>query len=318
MRKLFKLKEWLTVPDTAQHLSIVFAEDVTEAEVLRLALDGQLQLSVRFVNSTMALKGKKVPITEAKYEEVPSLDGERIVRLYGGPVLLFEGVESFVVNQERTAVNLTGVFDLPMFGSERLEIELLYEGKTDGPDVTAMCLDGAFVEANGFVYQLQESMEDKEYEDCSDTKLEKLKQHIVDSKIGAAEAEKLLNLHHEKRKALLMKRGPNPRRRTEYCTAAGLPVDSVLVVRTDVLREFEQSVNGAPIKSNEPLKTRERNTYLSIIAVLCKEAKLDYTKPAKTAAQIRVLAALMGLSIGETTIEGILKKIPDALETRME
>ena len=32
MGKLFNLKEWLTVADAARHLSIVFGEDVTEAD----------------------------------------------------------------------------------------------------------------------------------------------------------------------------------------------------------------------------------------------------------------------------------------------
>jgi hypothetical protein len=69
---------------------------------------------------------------------------------------------------------------------------------------------------------------------------------------------------------------------------------------------------------DKPLTTRERETLLTIIAALCKEAKLDYTKHSKTAGLIQSTAATMGLSIGETTIEGHLKKIPDALATRMK
>ncbi|RJG01273.1 hypothetical protein [Noviherbaspirillum sedimenti] len=69
---------------------------------------------------------------------------------------------------------------------------------------------------------------------------------------------------------------------------------------------------------NRPLRTRERNTLLSIIAVLCEEAKLNYTRHAKTAGLIRDMAERMGLNIGESTIENHLKKIPDALETRMK
>ena len=68
----------------------------------------------------------------------------------------------------------------------------------------------------------------------------------------------------------------------------------------------------------KPLSTIERNTLLTIIAVLCEEARLDYSKPAKTANLIADTAARMGLAIGESTIEGHLKKIPGALETRMK
>jgi hypothetical protein len=38
--KLFKLKKWLTVPEAARHLSTLFEEAVSEADVLRLVLDG--------------------------------------------------------------------------------------------------------------------------------------------------------------------------------------------------------------------------------------------------------------------------------------
>ena len=75
---------------------------------------------------------------------------------------------------------------------------------------------------------------------------------------------------------------------------------------------------AARVKETEPLDTRERNTLLTIIAALCKEAKIPYDKPAKAAGMIQSTAAKMGVSIGETTIESHLKKIPDALATRMK
>lgn len=68
----------------------------------------------------------------------------------------------------------------------------------------------------------------------------------------------------------------------------------------------------------KPIETRERNTLLCIIAALCKEAGYDYNKAAKTASNIASTAAGMGLQIGETTIENHLKKITDALGSRMK
>ncbi len=76
---------------------------------------------------------------------------------------------------------------------------------------------------------------------------------------------------------------------------------------------------GMPeIVAEKPLSNRERGTLLTIIAVLCKDAGYDITRHAKTAGLIQSTAAMMGLSIGESTIEGHLKKIPDALATRMK
>jgi hypothetical protein len=67
-----------------------------------------------------------------------------------------------------------------------------------------------------------------------------------------------------------------------------------------------------------PVSTKERTTLLCIIAALCEDAGYDRTKTSKTAGIIVSSALKMGVSIGETTIENALKKIPDALERRMK
>jgi hypothetical protein len=57
MSKLFKLKNWLTIEEAAKYLSNAFTELVTESDVLRLALDGRLKLSVNFVNPVVVKLG---------------------------------------------------------------------------------------------------------------------------------------------------------------------------------------------------------------------------------------------------------------------
>jgi hypothetical protein len=94
--------------------------------------------------------------------------------------------------------------------------------------------------------------------------------------------------------------------------------DAVFLHREVTAYEALHGADAVVAKVDQPLATRERNTMLSMIAVLCKEAKLDYKTPAKTAGRIRAAAEIMGIGIGETTIEGHLKKIPDGPETRMK
>ena len=107
--------------------------------------------------------------------------------------------------------------------------------------------------------------------------------------------------------------------------------DDVVVQRGEVVRwldaiglhskyffERETKAQATEELIHMPLSTRERNTLLTIIAALCKEAKIPYDKPAKAAGMIQSTAATMGISIGDSTIEGHLKKIPDALATRMK
>ena len=73
MSKLLKLKEWLTTDEAAKRLSISAGEEVTEADILRLALDGHLTLSVYLVNHAKALTGRFVPFSETKWLFVPPL-----------------------------------------------------------------------------------------------------------------------------------------------------------------------------------------------------------------------------------------------------
>jgi hypothetical protein len=68
--------------------------------------------------------------------------------------------------------------------------------------------------------------------------------------------------------------------------------------------------------ADKPMPSVQETTFLTIIAALCKEAKMSYETPAKTAGNIRAAIQRLGADVGETTIEGYLKKIPAALEKR--
>ena len=278
MGKLFNLKEWLTVADAARHLAIVFGEDVTEADVLRLALDGRLRLSVYFVNHAEARCGKVVRYSEAELVALvesgtfpddlkwATFPAELLATLPGNPYRT-EGkpltfLKSLRIDDDRyltlseSVTTLQGVWDLPMIGGEQLDIEHKYQMLTGGPSVTLQTLDGAFVEGReGQICQLQEDYDDNEYQAGSKAALEKLKHRFAEmmaldpSEEGAAEAEALLNRHEEDRKKFLEKRKVRPAKENYY-PAGGLPKDAVIVVRTDALREFERRGNDAPLPTS--------------------------------------------------------------------
>ena len=279
--KLFKLKQWLTVDDAASHLSIVFGEDVSAADVFRLALDGGLKLSVQLVNGAYGRPCVPVEIGEIEWKEIPSLDGKGVVKIAkGGRVWQDEG-RLFQVKSDVSSLP-DGIWDLPMTGGERIDVEYAYQQLTGGPEVTAVSLDGVFVESSsGDLFEVQSHYADNEYFNKENLK-----------------------------KPLLQRENFHP--------AGGLPYDAVFVVRVDALLELEKTANPGPDSADKPLTNRERDTLLTIIGVLCKDAGYDHTRHAKTAGLIQSTAAQMGVSIGETTIEGHLKKIPDALGTRMK
>lgn len=281
MSKLFKLKKWLTVPDAAKHLAIVFGEEVTEADVLRFALDGDLRLSVHLVNGAYARPCFLVNVEELEWDDVPSLDGNGTIKIHKGGRIFGDERGCFQVHRTVTELD-SDVWDLPLTGGERVDVEFRYQQLTNGPEVTAVSLDGVFVAAtNGDLKEIQSRFEDGPYFNKSDFKKP--------------------FLHPD-----------------NFHPAGALPDDGVFVVRIEALTDFIQSVNADSTRVEKPPGTIERNTLLTIIAALCKDAGYDHTKHAKTAGLIQSTADKMGVAIGETTIEGHLKKIPDALATRMK
>lgn len=139
MNKLFKLKKWLTVPETAKHLSGILEEKVVEADVLRLALDRHLRLSVNLVNGSVAKSGRIIPIHAAR--KVPSIDPSCDQMI----VLGIQVSPDEIFDLDKDVVEISGVWDLPMLGGEEIYVEHKYQKATKGPAVTATDLNGVFL-----------------------------------------------------------------------------------------------------------------------------------------------------------------------------
>lgn len=72
MKKIYTLKKWLTLEETAKRLSIETGEEITKGDILQLAVDRELKISVYFPHDW---KGKVCDITTdrekaEKYQEV--------------------------------------------------------------------------------------------------------------------------------------------------------------------------------------------------------------------------------------------------------
>jgi len=140
MSKLFKLKEWLTVPDAAKYLTSVFEEEVTEADVLRFALDGQLTLSVYLMNMAAAKRVEKRSIPE-ELKRMPGV--------------------TFMTNwllsvQNDDVIYLDGVLDLPTVYRERMDIKEKYHLSLTGEALEPDNDEFTYVEADGQLYVLQQ------------------------------------------------------------------------------------------------------------------------------------------------------------------
>ena len=100
-----------------------------------------------------------------------------------------------------------------------------------------------------------------------------------------------------------------------YYPAFSLPLDSVLVVRTKALIEFEQAISGVHANIEKPLSATERNTLLVMIAALCKKSGIA-PQDRTSASQLARLIDDIGGSVSDETIRKVLKQIPDAVARR--
>jgi hypothetical protein len=143
LSKLLKLKEWLTVPDAARHLSILLEEEVSEADVLRLALDGKLRLSVRFMDPSPAVCGTIHTVDDTSDcfdpSSISDVDkredaAERATRV------LIDDSDNLVLDVEGE-LHIDGIWDLLMRGGERAFVENKYQKMTSGPAVYPFYLE---------------------------------------------------------------------------------------------------------------------------------------------------------------------------------
>lgn len=308
MAKLFKLKRWLTLDEAADHLSAVLNEKVTIADILRLALDRHLILSMNIVNGVSCCKGMRVPIDQAPLlvanrqwaqgngqglipadlkgypgEDDPNGQHQWCVdnrsRFESGELVAIPRAASFTEDHcyifEKEILSVSGVWDLPMLGSERLDAQHLLQSMIEGPEVTGICLDGAFlVDASGEVYlRIMEHVSENEY--------------VVDR----GDSKKYPWREYQ-----------------SYNPAGRLPRGEIFVVRTEVISTFIQSLQDDDSSEQKPTKTRELNNHLRVIAALAKEAGIDISERRGGAATIEAAIVAAGFDgPKEKTIRTMLK-----------
>ena len=254
--------------DAANHLTTVLRQDVSEADILRLALDNRLVLSVVFVGDVRASLCKPVEYSDIKYNDVPTLNGDGILRLpIGGQIVTAANGGLLQAQREVFELENDEPYDLFMVGGERCDVEYRYWTLAGGPQVERTSLIGTFVSSGKSVFQLQQNLAGK--------------------------------------------------RKGHYLMGA-LPAETAVVVTHDALLNLEKFIALNDLSAEKPFATTERNTLLTIIAALAKAAKISLNSPGKAALSIESLTDEIGAHVSKRAIEEHLKKIPNALESRMK
>lgn len=267
MRRLFKLKEWLTLEESAEYLAAELGEPVSVADLLRLSHSNHLRLSVNLINSCYARIGYEVGIREAKKRILPgSLEHfaaplpeplpdqedpveqlewvRRNQQLFDDGVLMFHlpglylSPES-VVQFGKDVVSIQGVWDLVGQGAERIETEsrLLAEIGIIGEE--RIGLDGAFLSNEDATTYAQV--------------MERMENH-------GKSLEELKKQRHD----------PN-----NYFPSQ-LPADAPLVIRTEEVSRLLASLKEAEEKlESVNLRADARQTYARVIGALWIKAHGD-------------------------------------------
>lgn len=133
--------------DAAKHLSIVFGEEVSEADVLQLGMHKKLRLSVQVLDSVPAKKASFKSKSELNCRWLPDSTG---------PILTIKSDEIHY---------LTGVLDFPMTQSELIPVEARYRTLLGLPSVPHEFHNHILLEDDGQLYELQERFADPIYLD---------------------------------------------------------------------------------------------------------------------------------------------------------
>jgi len=266
----------VTTLDAARHLSILFGEDVTEADVLQLALDGYLALSVRFVNKAPARYGKSSVFVHRTEMEISNPEANKVIE----PGIGGLSPPSGVVSWEKEIEFIDGIWDLLMVGSGRTSVEQRYQFLTDGRAVETLHWGGLLVNRpDGTWCGILEYR----------SELEHLDKIHVDASYDHSD---------------------------HYYPADALPSDAALVVRTSALQDLEARLSKPEPNVERPVGQRERTTLLVIIAALAELNGIDVKKPSKAALEIESATIRMGARVAARTIEEHLRHIREAMEKK--
>lgn len=179
-----------------------------------------------------------------------------------------------------------GIWDLSMLGGEFIEIDSLHKSATDGRTWECPRVDAVILKKNSVFCKLK----------CLESNLDEAPHVISDGEVRDLTEERI------------------------DCLTLGY-YSHRLVIRKEELNRFihslddEQTVIPVITEEDKPLASRERNTLLTLIGVLCNDLGINPSVRGVTAS-VQAMTELAGTPISDDTIRKILKEVPTALEQR--
>ncbi|MGR6981772.1 hypothetical protein ACUHGC_10440 [Testudinibacter sp. P27/CKL/0425] len=152
--KIYKFKKWLTLEDAAKKLSLELEDEISVSDILQLAVDGELKISVYFPHDWTGIvcdvtsDQKKA---NASYKDVIGLEGERV------RIFKYEKCSEFeYIKRLDKSSFIAGVYELKLIGNEKLDLEFELKQRKSLPTVDVINLSGFYVkDKNGLIIERQ-------------------------------------------------------------------------------------------------------------------------------------------------------------------
>ncbi|TDK61206.1 hypothetical protein [Sapientia aquatica] len=308
-----KSNTFLSIQEAATALSMRFKKVVIEADILKLALDKKIKISVELTSPIKAVRGKIVDQfnTEWVLDHRPSSNNKLPPELERGnpacppsleqqwecahPELLHEYYpilqstkinEDIYLNFETDTEELLGFFSLPMLGGEKEDIEHKYNLLTDRPTDALKNSEACYIEDEcGKIFKIL--IHKSEYEFSEETsELQEIKKKIKEQKIQRPEAQQLLATHKSKFQNFYQDaaekyeqvRFTKLAEREKYETALSLPINSQIVIKNE---EIERFSGMETIKFTDDVTEVFSNSEITLLVIfnaLLKFKNYDYKK----------------------------------------
>ncbi|OBX05288.1 hypothetical protein QV06_03570 [Gallibacterium genomosp. 3] len=230
MKKLFTLKKWLSLEDAAEYLTSNLNEAVNKADILQLAVDEELRISVYFPHSWI---GKICDITTdekkgGNYKEVIGLQGEK-VKIYEYDK--YNDKEFMKVLPDKYHFK-SGVYELKLIGNEKIDLEWQLKKEKNLPVVDVFNLNGFYVKnKDNIVIERQTKLNQDEYlalqKECRNDIKKKLNENIEFTPLEKANISSQINSEKFKKETF-----------TYPCSGIGEIEGAFFVIQTEHLKEF--------------------------------------------------------------------------------
>ena len=299
MKKIHELKAWFSFSNAAKYLSGVFDDDVTEADIVQLALEHRLKVALRVTGNVYsrgwAIK-KKSDIEWENFE----FGGEDIKLPVGGSIYspsrqefdpLGLKTDECLQRDDSKKVYLLedGLWKLPMIGAARLQLEDYFQSLSGGKPQEMVSLSGIYVQ--GFTDKYHELM--MNFSDLSE---------------GIKFKEPFATTHF-RNAGNATKHQESLNNSSNFFPLNEFPHDDInaVVIRKEDMADFVKDCEEQA-SPNRSAVTKQQNSLMSIIQALLHGAKIDPTSR-DAVAKIKHWSDSTESPVTEDTIKKYLKQI---------